>query len=1076
MKSEYVIGVSLAPDALGWVILDFDGSANPCRLRDAGVRVFPDGRDPKTGVPLSGERSIARGMRRRRDRFVRRRGALIKELVRFGLMPSDSCSLKSLEGIDPYRVRSIALSEMVPLHFLGRAIFHINQRRGYRSNRKVDPFRQDADRGLVLAGVDKLDEAMVAAGATTYGQYLSFRHELDPQDHRAFERQTRIRRVNQAQYAFFPARNHLRLEFDALWKAQQPYHPEVLTDEAYRRLLRVIFFQRERTRRQVGRCAFNDEERLPKAHPLFQRVQLFKGVNELVVEQVGQKPRALTLEERNKVLRAMQGRAETKPSITYNAIRKAAGLAPNCRFRGEKGKGGRLIGDEVEAEMVAVYGPEWRELTISDQWRIIECLINADDDKALYSVLQADFGIGSDWAKAVTQAKLPSGYGRVGETASLRIIAELEADVITEREAMHRCLLQSGAQRTLKAYETLPYYGEILTREIPPGTQDPSDPPQVRFGRVGNPTLHIGLGQLRRVINAILHTYGLPREIVIELTHDLRTSGNPQSETSVKVKRITDAATRRALELDSKGIANTGSNRAMLQAWEELHAGPGERVCIYTGKPISFADLFSGEIVLDHILPIGATLDDTHANRLVTFKNAKAEKRQRTPFDAFGHTQDWPLIIARAQNLPASKRWRFAPDALARFEEDGGFLARQLNDTQYLPRLVKSYLASLFPEADHIGPPVRVISGRFTEMLRRGWGLNSLLPDHAYVQTAKRRSRVDHRHHLIDALVAATTNLPLMERVASVAESKSEGGHDKVLTDIPGPWAGFREELEEVLRRTVVSHKPDHGSHANASDKARGRDRTAGRLHNDTAYGFTGATNANGSELVVRRVPLMSLDSSEKIATVRDSHLQQELLRAIQGTSGKATQTALKRFSEEHPVYRDIRRVRVLEAAKTIKIFDQAGRAYKGYKGNSIHHIDIWRLPNGEWVSHWPDENGNPIYSAIQMFDAHTVGRDRQDQRPHPAAKKILRLQQNDMIALDHPLYGECICRVVKLRETGQVTVAPHMEAGDLIRRNKRQEDPFKFYAPTAAGLKKARARQVRIDELGRIWDPGPRD
>lgn len=1075
MDPDYVLGLSLAREVLGWAIVG-RAESGVWNLCDGGVRVYTDGRDPKTVVPLADERRVARRARRRRDRYIGRRKALFRELVRIGLMPPDVESRKSLQSIDPYRVRMLALDEMVPLHSLGRAIFHLNQRRGFKQSRKRDRYREDADLGVVLAGLDQLDNLMGAAAARTYGEYLACRHALAPQDYRAAKRWTRVRGSHEPRYAFFPGRHHIKYEFDAIWRFQQVYYPEVLTDDAYHRLVRIIFFQRELRNRPIGRCTFNDEPRIPKAHPLFQRMKLFKTINELVIEQVGQRPRALTLEERNKVLRALRSPSETKCNITLSQVRKAAGLPRDSHFRGEKGKGGRLIGDEVEAAMVSAYGPEWRDLSTGEQWQIIDCLINAQDEQALCSLLESQFGIGADWAEALIQAKLPTGFGRIGQTAAQTILAELEAEVITEREAVRRSGMGSGDHRTAGPYEKLPYYGEILARDIPCGTQDPPDHPQYRFGKVANATLHIALGQLRRVINAILAKYGPPREIVIELPHELRTSGGEQNETAAKVKRSRDAAIRRASELENRGIPNTGANRAMLQAWEELHPEPAQRACIYTGKPISFVDLFSGAVVLDHILPIGSTLDDTHANKIVTSREAKVEKGQRTPFDAFGHTPNWPAILARVQNLPASKRWRFAPDAIVCFEQDGGFIARQLNDTQYLPRLVKAYLAALYPEAADNSPHVRVIRGRFVEMLRRSWDLNGLLPDQAYVQTAKRRCRTDYRHHLIDAFVAATINLPLMQSIASAAERNSELGHPKVLNNIPVPWNGFREELKALLDRTIVSHKPDHGSLANAMDRANGRDRTAGRLHNDTAYGFTGQKNANDIELVVRRVPLLSLDSSEKIASVRDGHLRQELLRAIQGTSGKATKAALTRFAEEHPVYRDIRRVRVLEAARTIKIFDREGRAYKGYKGNSIHHIDIWRLPDGEWISKWQDEHGNTISSAIQMFDAHQAGNDRPERRPHPAAKKILRLQQNDMVALDHPLYGECICRVVKLREAGQVTLAPHMEAGDLSRRNKRTEDPFKFYSPTAAGLKKARARRIRIDELGRVWDPGPRD
>ena len=48
-------------------------------------------------------------------------------------------------------------------------------------------------------------------------------------------------------------------------------------------------------------------------------------------------------------------------------------------------------------------------------------------------------------------------------------------------------------------------------------------------------------------------------------------------------------------------------------------------------------------------------------------------------------------------------------------------------------------------------------------------------------------------------------------------------------------------------------------------------------------------------------------------------------------------------------------------------------------------------------------------------------------------------------------------------------------EAGALKTRDAAPDDPFKYSSPTAGGLKRLRARQVRIDELGRVWDPGPR-
>src|SRR3546814_19931531 len=84
-----------------------------------------------------------------------------------------------------------------------------------------------------------------------------------------------------------------------------------------------------------------------------------------------------------------------------------------------------------------------------------------------------------------------------------------------------------------------------------------------------------------------------------------------------------------------------------------------------------------------------------------------------------------------------------------------------------------------------------------------------------------------------------------------------------------------------------------------------------------------------------------------------------------------------------------------------IPIRDKAGRAYKAYKGDANARFDVWRLPSGKWTA-----------DIVSMFDAHRP--DQSDRRPHPAAKKVLRLRQNDMPAIDRDGVAAAICRVVK--------------------------------------------------------------
>jgi CRISPR-associated endonuclease Csn1 len=118
-------------------------------------------------------------------------------------------------------------------------------------------------------------------------------------------------------------------------------------------------------------------------------------------------------------------------------------------------------------------------------------------------------------------------------------------------------------------------------------------------------------------------------------------------------------------------------------------------------------------------------------------------------------------------------------------------------------------------------------------------------------------------------------------------------------------------------------------------------------------------------------------------------------------------------------------------------------------------------MPDGKWVA-----------DVISMFDAHQPRDEKHPRRPHPAAKRMMSLHQDDMVRYEHPVQGLVTARVVKFGQNGQITFAAHNEARERDR-NDDPSDPFKYYSPTAGGLKKARARQVRIDELGQVWDPG---
>lgn len=1069
------LGADLGTNSLGWIALELGADGKPVGIIAAGSRIFGDGRDPKSGASLAGDRRDARAMRRRRDRFKQRQAALLQHLTRDGLFPGDDVARATLAQLDPFELRARALHEKLPLHHVGRAIFHLDQRRGFKSNRKADRGKED-DSGKIKIGINRLYEAIADAGAATLGEYLHGRRAGAADRNTIPHVRTRLRPesgegARGADYEFYPDRKMLEDEFDAIWNAQAPHHRAVLTQDAHDRLFEIVFHQRPLKQPKIGTCTLvSGDRRLPKAHPLFQRRRLLEELNALRIVRAGAAARPLTLAERDLLLLRLKDSRTAKFAGLRSKVLK---LDPADRFNKESDNRTELKGDEVAAEMGAKtrFGKGWVSLGFDAQWSVIErirAVESEEDEAAAIAWLRETHGLTAEQAKATARARLPEGFGRFGHTATTKLIAALKADVVVYSEAVERAGLGHHSDfRSGEAHAELPYYGTALERHIMPGTGDPADIEETRVGRLTNPTVHIGLNQLRRIVNRLIRTYGPPEEIAIELARELKLDDERKKEINTRNRENRAAAERRSKSLQEIGQRDKGGNRALLKLWEELNPqNVLDRRCVYTGTQISIEMLFGGAVEVDHILPFSETLDDSNANRLLCMREANRHKRKRPPFEAFGHRADWDEIAARAARLPREKRWRFEPDAMQRFDQQGGFLARHLVDTQYLSRLAREYLSVLYPGRGEGSSHVWVSPGRLTEMLRRSWGLNSLLHDHNIAGGADQpKNRRDHRHHTIDAAVIAVTDRHLLQRLSREAGQRGHEAANRMTADLPKPWETFRDDLGEVVNRIVVSHRADHGSVAKAG-LPKGRDSTAGRLHNDTAYGLTGETDSKGNTLVVHRVPISSLKSAADIEQVRDRDLRSALAAWTDGKDGKDFEARLRAFPELGPLqFRGIRRLRIIEPLSVIPISDRSGRIYKGYKGDSNFRYDVWELKDEKWVA-----------EVVSMFDAHQPGWVSAIRAANPTAKKVLSLHQEDLIAVEQHMERK-LMRVVKFGQNGQITLAEPHHGGDLKRRDAApvEIDPFKYYSPTAGGLKKANARQVRVDELGRIQDPGPR-
>lgn len=225
----------------------------------------------------------------------------------------------------------------------------------------------------------------------------------------------------------------------------------------------------------------------------------------------------------------------------------------------------------------------------------------------------------------------------------------------------------------------------------------------------------------------------------------------------------------------------------------------------------------------------------------------------------------------------------------------------------------------------------------------------------------------------------------------------------------------------------------------------------------------------------MRRVALTAIKPEHLIvggagrnpAWVVDSTLRDALASATRGKSDAAFADAIRGFTRDRPHFEKLRRVRIKEALNVIPIRDETGRAYKAYKGNSNYRYDIWQMPDGRWVTGWKDADGLAHSSIVSMFDAH---QPRAEARPHPAARKVLSLFRGDVIAIDRGS-GRELMRVANFSPE-QLALAPLHEA-NVAARSRDKESDFRYTFPAPSRLKEWQARQVIVDPLGRVRDPG---
>ena len=922
--SQKILGLDLGTNSVGWALLEGRGG-KPREIIDVGVRIFNEAIDSKNKTPKNAQRRQARLARRVLQRRARRKRKMLSLLVKQGFLPHKALSSTNLEGIlhelgDPYELRARALNDRLSEHELGRVFFHLVQRRGFLSNKKtlLGDMADDPDVKEILQQDDKPDNQsdsdeekkknkeesefkrhiselrnkIEASGARTLGEYL----------HKHRKNNLKRNRSHAGEYEYLRTdRRMYQEEFDKIVKAQRRLGASLPQETVEAELHKIIFFQRPLKFRsdRVGKCTLElGKNRARMGRLEAQRFRYLQDINHLKYRDIDDSERSVGDNDRTKLKELF----ETVEKPTFSKIKKVLGLSKGVKLNLEEYGTKKLKGNTTACRIRKVYSG-WDELSAEQQKKLVEDLITIKKKSVLKKRLMNHWRFSKEPTVNLCLIELEPGHSNHSLKAIDRILPFLEKGEIYS-----------------DARESAGYGYEQVQQD---SRETLGEPPAIP-----NPIVSRGLSELRRVVNAIIAEYGKPDIIRIEMARDLEMNTKKYKQYQKQINANYKANEEAAEEYGKVARANphlrlrdeaSRDDKIRYRLWKDQDCR-----CVYSGRSIGGHELFSPEVEIDHIVPYSQSLDDSYMNKVVCLTKENRFKGQRTPVDAFGgNAEKWQQIrgtIEKWGKPLASKKNRFY--LTAEQVEQRGFASRQLNDTRYISKEAQEYVRQL-------GADVSVTKGATVALLRSQWGLNRILSSDGG------KNRADHRHHAVDAVVIASIDRGIHQRLVKSAQEVERQGSElatrRLMLDMPYPE--LRDEIEDKLNRVIVSHDPQR--------------KVSGALHEGTGLGFK-----KGIGLITRK-HLDSEITSNQVKNIVDPVVRGQVEDHLMQYGGSPKIAFAEDVIVRHKNGRTpIRRVRVVQSKTTFEklesgkhskfgVKNKDGEVFKWMAYGNTHHVEI---------------------------------------------------------------------------------------------------------------------------------------
>lgn len=292
----------------------------------------------------------------------------------------------------------------------------------------------------------------------------------------------------------------------------------------------------------------------------------------------------------------------------------------------------------------------------------------------------------------------------------------------------------------------------------------------------------------------------------------------------------------------------------------------------YTGKVIPLSKLFTSAYEIEHVIPQARYFDDSLSNKVICESAVNKDKGSKLGYEYIKNNGGQKIELGLGQEVNLLSIEEYEDFIRSRYSANrakmrklllddipDSFIARQLNDSRYISRMVQGLLSAVVRKEDErelVSKNIVSCNGAITTRLKQDWGLNDVwngiitprferlnqltgsnqfgewtnkdgkrvfqaqVP--LYLQKGFKKKRIDHRHHLLDAIIiSCATRNHINYLNNKYAKTENERNDlklllcDKYYVDDKGnyrwifkkPWDSFTQETREVLLSAIVSFK-----------------------------------------------------------------------------------------------------------------------------------------------------------------------------------------------------------------------------------------------------------------------------